>query len=698
MKQIEVPDTPLMQQYQALKNSYPHAVLFFRLGDFYEMFYEDARTASSVLGIALTSRQGAPMCGIPYHSHTSYVSRLLDAGYKVAICEQISQGEDEKTKLKKREVVRLLTPGTLIEEDFLETKRSNHLLAVHIDIVGWAAACIEVSTGEFFATQNLNDPHYYHLRSFVSKTSPSEIIIDSKDLDELKKRGILFPKTAITAYSPDAPERSEQGGIVRNRRRELCERPEQEPDWVQQSIWQNHKPAMKACLHIISYVRETQPGIKQIFSPVYFEPSNKLQMDESAVKTLELTDSEDNTGKASLWEILDNARTPMGSRLLKKWILEPLTDIYEITRRQDFVSFLAENPGPRETLGDLLCQIPDIERILGRIANSSAAPRDASSIRRAIYQIPRLKSVLGQGSFFEFSPEIAGKLDSVSGTLGGLRAVLEKALVENPPARISDGGVIKEGYNAELDELRNTRKNSRKTLIDLEAAEKQKTGIPSLKVGFNNNFGYYIEITKAHLHKVPHYYTRKQTLVNAERFITQELKEIESKVLGAEERIIKLETSIFQEIRDLLLQNLKELKIFAMCVSELDAFYSLAVSAVKYEYSRPEITTGNELYIEEGRHPIVEKNLPGGAFVPNNLSLGAENSTIILTGPNMSGKSVYLRQNALLVIMAQMGSFVPAKSARIGITDRIMTRIGAHDRLALGESLSLPSLPRNSLK
>ena len=669
MKPTVLPETPLMQQYAALKSSYPHAILFFRLGDFYEMFAEDARTASSILGVVLTSRGGVPMCGIPYHSSSGYISRLLSAGRKVAICEQIAPSAEEakKSKLFRREVVRLITPGTIVEDELLQTRAANYLASVAVDIVGWGLSYIEASTGEFFSTQNLNDPGFRQLSALLSKIAPSEIIADAATAAELKKRAIRSGTAVLSEY--EAPSGQEASA------------------WQRGAVWQNNKLALKTALRASAYIRENQPGLKESFTPAFFEPSDRMQLDESAIKTLELVSSEYGEDSKTLWGVLDRARTAMGSRMLRKWILEPLTELHAVNARQRFTAFLAGNRDARENLGELLSQVPDIERVLGRVVNGSATPRDAAAVRKALGQTARLKLLLGSPQFFECVPELAGRVETASHSLGALREVLSEALVEVPPARLSDGGVIKEGYNAELDELRSLRRDSQKVLLEIEAGEKEKTQIPSLKVGYNSVFGYYIEVTRTHLPKVPHYFVRKQTLVNAERFITEELKTLESRILGAEERMLKLEAHLFGELRELLLKNLKELRDFALAAAELDVFCSLAESAVKYDYARPVMTTGAELVIEEGRHPVAERYLPAGSFVPNDLSIGDKDPQIvILTGPNMSGKSVYLRQSALIVIMAQMGGFVPAKSASIGITDRIMTRIGAQDRMARGES------------
>ena len=677
MANTETPETPLMQQYQALKSAYPYALLFFRLGDFYEMFYDDAKTASSLLGLTLTARQAVPMCGVPHHSASNYISRLLAAGHKVAICEQMGpDGDAKKTKLFKREVVRLITPGTVVEDELLEPRAARLLVVLDLDIVGWGLASFDASTGDFLATQNLNDPDLYQLSSFISKTGPAEILADPKTIKEIQRRGLYFGTVTLTEF-------------VRTE--------DSVPPWAAQAVWQNHKLAMKTALAATSYVRQTRPGTKEVFSPSYYEPANRLQLDESAIKTLELVSSPGGEEAMTLWSALDLCKTSMGSRLLRRWILEPLTDMRVILSRQAFTAFLAGSRESREALGDILEEVPDIERLLGRVISLSVSPRDLAAVRKALAQLPRLKLLLSSAGFFECAPELASRLDGVSQALHSLRNELDRALAENPPVRLSDGGVIREGYNKELDELRSVRRGSQQLLNDIEVREREKTQIATLKVGYNGVFGYFIEVSKAQAHKVPHYFVRKQTLVNAERYITEELKVLENKILGAEEKTNKLESHLFAELREKARAAIGELKIFASGAAELDVFYALSEAAVRYEFVRPLITSGDELKLEECRHPVVERLLPAGTFVPNDLDIGGPDARVmILTGPNMSGKSVYLRQAAVAVIMAQMGSFVPAKAAEIGIVDRIMTRIGAQDRMARGESTFMVEMRETS--
>lgn len=661
METLEIPDTPLMKQYAALKKKHKDSILFFRLGDFYEMFAEDAKTASAALSLTLTSRQGVPMCGVPHHSSVNYISRLIKMGYSVAVCEQVGE-EDKKSKLFKREVVRIITPGTLIEDDLLEKKSSNYLLSVFCDIVGWGMAYCDASTGEFRACENLNDPDFHCLRELVARVMPSEVVLDHRTAQTLKKSGFSFSVRTVEHFFEYEPV--EQEGM-----------PE----------WKNHKLALKAASLNFSYLSRTQPSSRFSFMPAYFEDKGFMRLDETAIKTLELVDA-DYEGGMSLWKTIDFARTAMGSRMLKRWILNPLADIYSIKLRQDFTAFLAGSETDRARLSELLEQVPDIERIVGRISNLSLTPRDASALGRAMALLPRFKSMLSEEGFVSHAGFIANRLAALSG-LYDLREEIDRAIVQEPPAKLSDGGVIASGYSSELDELRSIRKNSQKIISEMELKERESTGISSLKIGYTSNFGYFIEITKTHLSKVPAHYQRRQTLTNNERFITPQLKELEDRILGAEDRILKLESALFGELREKIFTRLSEIREYALCLAELDSFYSLAEAAFVNNYVKPQITNENFIDIEEGRHPVVERYLLSGEFVPNDFAIGeGRPQIIILTGPNMSGKSVYLRQNALCVIMAQIGSFVPARRAVIGITDRIMTRIGAHDRLSRGES------------
>ncbi|MEW5950341.1 MAG: DNA mismatch repair protein MutS [Elusimicrobiota bacterium] len=661
METVEIPDTPLMKQYAFLKKKHKDSILFFRLGDFYEMFGEDAKKASAALSLTLTSRQGVPMCGVPHHSSVTYISRLIKMGYRVAVCEQIGE-EDGKSKLFKREVVRIITPGTLIEDDLLDKKSSNYLFSIFTDIVGWGVSYCDISTGEFKATQNLNDPDFHCLRELIARVMPSEIVIDHKSAEIFSKWGFKFSLPAANHFFEYEPSPLEQ-----------------------EREWKNRKLALKAAALAYSYIVKTQPSTRFSFSPSYFEDKGLMRLDETAIKTLELVDA-DYEGGISLWKTLDYSKTSMGSRMLKRWILNPLADIYSVKVRQDLTAFLVSAEKERNDLAALLEASPDIERISGRISSFSLTPRDAFSLGKSLSLLPRFKSLLSSEEFVSVAGFIANRLADLT-SLTALKEEIEKAVSPEPPARISDGGAIAEGYDKELDELRSIRKNSQMIISQMEAKERQSTGINSLKISYTSNFGYFIEVTKTHLQKVPQNYIRRQTLTNAERFSTSELKALEDKILGAEDKILKLENAIFEKLKEKILSSLAEIRIYSLCLAELDAFYSLAEAAVKNDYVKPEITNENFIEIIAGRHPVVEKYLPSGEFVPNDFSIGENRAKmVILTGPNMSGKSVYLRQNALCVLMAQIGSFVPAEKAVIGIADRIMTRIGAHDRLSRGES------------
>ncbi|MDD5630245.1 MAG: hypothetical protein PHU21_14355, partial [Elusimicrobia bacterium] len=424
MAQTETADTPLMQQYQALKREHPGAILFFRLGDFYEMFDADAKAASQLLGVVLTSRHGVPMCGVPYHSSATYIARLLKAGRRVAICEQVAPSGEEgkKSKLFRREIVRVMTPGTIVEDELLQSKTASYLASLHLDIVGWGLAWIDASTGEFHAAQNVNDPRYYALQSLLSKISPAEIVSSAGTAAKLESAGLVPPGALLTPYfNPDGAELP----------------------WQRGAVWRNNNLAARTAVSAVNYLRETQPGLKETFTPSFFEPGGRLQLDESAIKTLDIVGSGSGDDANTLWGALDLGRTAMGSRLLKKWLLEPLCDLPAIKARHDFTGFLAEDREARESLASLLSQVPDIERVLGRVANASVSPRDAAAVRRSLAQLPRLKMLLTSPAFFGKAPGLAGALEEASKALNPLRELLDKALAEAPPARLSDGGVIK---------------------------------------------------------------------------------------------------------------------------------------------------------------------------------------------------------------------------------------------------------------
>ncbi len=661
-------NTPLMKQYYDIKNQYPGIILFFRLGDFYEMFDEQAREVSAILGLTLTQRHGIPMCGIPFHAATSYIGRLLKAGKKIGICEQISASADNKSKLFERKVIRVITPGTVMEDDMLDANQSNFLVCLRAQGGGWGIACVDVSTGQFWASQNLDDSNFTNLAAALAAVNPAEIVGDGQTLQLLQNKVVLparLPLTEVPVF---------EGEIAPL------------PTWPVAAMWRGRELALSCALQVLAYVSSTEPGVKDTLVPSYTELSDSLQIDENAVSSLELVKSQEGGRAGSLWALLDHTKTSFGSRKLKEWIVRPSLSVDEIRRRQDCVEGLVKNQEALGALASILQNISDVERIMTRVAAGNASPRDLGGLRRSLLNAEPLRRWLekyGQ----TVAPHLKERFDAVYPAAQEMSKLLYEAINEEPPLRIADGNIIRGGYNAELDELRSLRSGSGKALEELCQRERERTGIPNMKAGYNSIYGYYLEVTKSHSAKVPYNYTRKQTLTNAERYITEELKELENKILNAESRILRLESSLFDAVRKTLAGQIAALKEFAQTAAELDVYLSLALAAMKYGYTRPNVNDGTGLSYKGGRHPIVESLLPAGSFVPNDLDMDGVNTQLMLiTGPNMGGKSVYLKQTALIVIMAQMGSFVPAQEAIVGVVDKIMTRIGAHDALQRGNS------------
>ena len=659
--------TPLMKQYYSIRDQHPDIILFFRLGDFYEMFDEQAREVSALLGLTLTARNGTPMCGIPYHAANTYITRLLANGKKIGICEQTSNVMDKETKLFERKVVRVITPGTLVEDSLLDANQANYLLALDITPAGWALACVEVSTGEFWVSEQTKDPSLTSLAAALAAVNPSEIIGPRETLATLRQKVIIPASLTLTPVTPFNGDFTLPA------------------TWPALGAWGNHKHALACALQIMRYVNATEPSVQATLIPTYRELKECLQIDENAVASLELVRGQEGGRKGSLWNLLDKTKTALGSRKLKEWILHPLLDLNEIAQRQNCVEAFVNNQAAIADLSTLLETVSDIERIMTRTAAGTASPRDLSGMRRSLLNVDALHTWFT--NYPQVAPHLTTQFQTIFPTLKEMAALLYEAINETPPLHISDGNVIRSGYNADLDELRSLKDNSHQTLEEICARERSKTGITTLKVGVNSVYGYYFEVTKSHLAKVPYGYVRKQTLVNAERFITEELKELEDKITHAEQKILRLEAHLFNAVRTTLAGQLSAFKQFARIVSELDVYEALALCALKGNYTKPLVTDSQELYYENGRHPLVESTLPAGSFVPNGIHIGTpENQIMLITGPNMGGKSVFLKQTAIIVILAQMGSFVPAQNARIGLTDRVMTRIGAHDALSRGNS------------
>ncbi len=671
-------DTPMIKQYMRIKKEYPDSILFFRLGDFYEMFFEDASIASKILGIALTSRNkseknSVPLCGVPYHSVEPYLAKLLEHGHKVAICEQV---EDPRLAngIVDRKVVKVLTPGVIVDTEKLDSKSNNFLAALYFDGKCYGLAYADISTGQFKTTSfsTLDD-----LTSELSNLEPKEVIVP-ENLNQAEELSSFFLRTwnpLITTVDSWVWELDRAVEILKEQLSTVT----LEPFGLDK-----HPASAIACGAVVHYLKETQvEGMPPLDAPHYYETVDYLLIDESTKRNLELMRTIRGESKSgSLFWLLDETLTAMGGRLLKQWINYPLVDPEKIRERLDAVEKLKDKPGLRRKLRAALDKINDIERLIARISTSSAKPRDLGALRDSSYFISDTKGLL-EGFDANLLVGIKWELDD----MGDLRELLERALVDEPPLSSRDGGIVRDGFNQELDELRLIKRDGKKWIAELEAREKNVTRINSLKVGYNRVFGYYIEVTKPNINLVPEIYIRKQTLVNAERFITPELKEYEDKILGAEDKILEIESQLFEEIRKRAANESERVRRTASLIAELDVLSSLAETADKYNYTKPQVANSGEIEIVESRHPVVERMDVGEGFVPNDVRLDSEeNQFLIITGPNMAGKSTLIRQVALTVIMAQMGSFVPARDARIGIVDRIFTRVGASDNLARGQS------------
>ncbi len=664
--------TPLFRQYHSIKSQYPDVILMFRLGDFYEMFGKDAEIASRELDLVLTSREAGkgkriPMCGVPYHAVERYIARLLSRGHKVAICEQMEDPAKAKG-LVKRAVTRIVTPGTVVEETMLEARRSSFLAAIAREEDEFGLAITDVSTGELVGT-NIKGQRF--LWEELQRISPAELLLLPEE-EELASR---VPSGTTVTYLEEDPF------ILQSPRQILLEH--FQVSSLRGFGVEEYPLVQEACAMILFYLRKTHlSSLRHINTISLYFPQQFMMVDGIARRTLEVTESFEGSRERSLLGILDSTLTPMGSRLLRKWVEQPLLLKTEIESRLDAVEELYHQGRIRAWLREGLKSIGDMERIVGRCATGVASPKDLLILKRALGSIsaisPHLEAMKSQ-----LLEEIKERLNP----LPDLYSLLDRALREDAPATLREGGIIKEGFSKELDELREAASQGKEWIAKMENQERLRTGIKSLKIGYNAVFGYYIEVTKPNLHLVPKDYIRKQTLVNAERFITEPLKELEAKVLGAEERMGELEYELFISLREEVMRRAEEILGVARAVAELDALQSLAEVAARYNYNRPIIDESDEIVIKEGRHPVVERFMEEGRFVPNDVELNCRDKRLlIITGPNMAGKSTYLRQVALIVLMAQVGSFVPAKYAKIGIVDRIFTRIGARDDLSSGQS------------
>jgi len=660
--------TPIRKQYLQLKSQYPDAILFFRLGDFYETFDHDAEIVSRELDLVLTSRNVAkgvrvPMAGIPYHAVENYLAKLIAKGYHVAIAEQI--GEPGKG-LMQRKVVRVVTPGTVLEPNLVPAESNNYLLAVLADERRLGIAYADITTGEFAATEIATDDPQSLLRAELLRLRPAEI---------LHPEGFPLPPDAPGHATPWPTWRFEPG------RAEETLRSHFGVASLAGFGLQGKPLATRAAGALLQYLQETQPAALGLLSGLStYSLDEFMVLDASTRRNLELTETlRGGTVAGSLLGVLDHTVTPMGKRLLRQWVGKPLLDVERIRQRQDGVAFFFEQGLLRAEVRQALKPLGDLERLTNRVLSGHAQPRDLVAIRETLRRLPAVSEALRQAAERPAAVPAPAPCAEVLD-------LLTRALAEDPPATLQHTGVIRPGFSAELDEVVQSTQHARDYIANLEKVERQRTGIKNLKVGYNKVFGYYIEVTKANTHLVPEHYIRKQTLVNAERYITPEMKEYEALVLNAEERIRELEARLFKQICAEVAAHAACLLETARALAQLDVLAALAEAAVEGDYTRPEVVDEDVLAIYDGRHPVVERTLEGERFVPNDAVFEEGERIRILTGPNMAGKSTYLRQVAIIVLMAQMGSFVPARKARIGLVDRIFTRIGAQDEIHAGQS------------
>ncbi|ABC45289.1 DNA mismatch repair protein MutS [Salinibacter ruber] len=675
--------TPLMRQYYKIKERHPKAILLFRMGDFYESFDDDAKTVSRLLGITLTERNNGdaddvPMAGFPHHALDSHLPKLIRSGLRVAICEQVEDADDSSGKVVDRDVVEVVTPGVSFHDQLLNPKQSNFLAALHFgtgrdkDRIGFSF--IDATTGEFSVTEAGLD----QLQDLIQTVAPSEVIVDKRKTERLQQHLREVPFTVT----------------------------EQE-DWVfkydfaYQTLLEHFEThslkgfgvddmdlgvvASGAALH---YLGETQKGaLPHVRKIKRYSKDEHIALDPETKRNLELVQSiQDDGHEGTLVSILDETETPMGGRRLRAWLVRPLRDVGRIRHRLDAVEACVDDRTLRDDLREELNQMGDLERLAGKVATGRAAPGDLIAIKHTLRRLPNVLGLLTDAD-----SDALGAIEDDLRSCPEMVDRIQSALVDDPPAKISEGGLIRDGYSEELDELRTIAQEGKDWVANLETEESERTDIPSLKVGFNKVFGYYIEVTNTHADKVPEDYIRKQTLVDSERYVTPELKEMEEKILTAEEKIETLEQELFNELRSQIAQQTGILQENAELLAHLDCFAGLAEVAEQHDYTRPSVDDGLTIDIEEGRHPVVEQTLPpGDPFIPNDMALDPDDEQVlIITGPNMAGKSVALRQVGLIVLLAQVGSFVPAEAAQIGVVDRIFTRVGASDNLAAGESTFL---------
>ena len=672
--------SPMMQQYLITKEKYKNTLLFYRLGDFYEMFFDDAKTASRELELTLTGRdcgldERAPMCGVPYHAVEGYIAKLIEKGYKVAICEQLTEPK-KGVKLVERDVVRVITPGTLMDSSMLDENANNYIACVFQKGQNFGVSYTDISTGEFYSTEVINGDTN-NVNDLLIQIRPNEVLCNQEFFSKKQELGVFKLQliTNFTLYNENTFSFENSHDLLTKQLGTKV---------LMTSNINDKKFVICSSGSLLSYLLETQKrDLKHINNIKLFANNNYMTLDANTRRNLEITETmKDRKKRGSLLWLLDNTQTHMGARKLKSWLDQPLNNLTNINKRLDGVEELSKNIIERQELTNLLNEVYDVERLCGKIAYGNFMPKDAVALSRSLEQLPGIKIHL-QNMKSSILKNICTNIFDFSETVN----LIKKAIVDNPPFVLKDGRYIRTGYNSELDELIDVAHSGKKWLAELEAKEKQETGIKNLKIAYNKVFGYYIEVSRGQLDLVPFRYQRKQTTVNSERFITEELKQMEDKILNAEDNRLKLEEKLFQEIRNFLIESLPAMQSTADSISSLDVLLSFATVAVNRNYIRPTINKNiTGIQIKDGRHPVVEALLKYEEFIPNDTTLDEENYTMIITGPNMAGKSTYMRQVAQIVLLTHIGCFVPATSAKITLTDRIFTRVGASDDVAFGQS------------
>lgn len=672
--------TPMMQKYLETKEQYKDCILFYRLGDFYEMFFDDAILVARELEITLTGKdcgqeERAPMAGVPHHAAEMYIAKLVNKGYKVAICEQLEDPKQAKG-IVKRGVIRVVTPGTIVESNMLEERKNNYIMSIYKSGIYFGISICDISTGEFYSAEIKDNNNFPMLLDEIARYTPSELVVNSmmsdctEEMNKIKERfeNIYVTKFNDKFFNSEIDNLDLRFNIIDTNGRKI-------ENLADRGL------AVSSIHALIEYIEETQKtSLDHINKITVYQLSRYMALDINARRNLEITEKmRDKSKKGTLLWVLDKTSTSMGGRQLRRWLNDPLVDVVEINRRLDAVKELKDNIMLRGDVIESLKKVYDIERLAGKMAYGNANARDMVTLKNSLYKLPEVKQSLN-----ECKTDLLKELNENLDELQDIYGLIEKAIVDDPPMTIKDGGIIKLGYDEEIDKLKTAGTEGKNWLIQLETEEREKTGIKNLKIGFNKVFGYFIEVTKSYLNQVPERFIRKQTLTNAERYITEELKNLESQILGAEEKVVTLEYNAFTEIREEISRNIKRLQKTSEVVSTLDVLTSFAQVAEDMNYCMPEVNSSGIIDIKNGRHPVIEKILGTGSFVENDTYLDRDDNRLsIITGPNMAGKSTYMRQVALITLMAQVGSFVPAEAAKIGVVDKIFTRVGASDDLAM---------------